>query len=157
MMLRADKNTPDRVFAELEELERKAIADGWSAKSFRSEAAKENGWVLYIQEGGKPAALLTGYYAAGEGDITNVAVSPEYRRRGLACELIAEFIRQLPDDAQEIFLEVRESNIPAIELYRKCGFEQVGIRKGFYVNPRENAIVMKKVCFTKINHLRNQF
>ncbi len=145
MMLRADNNTPDTVFSELEKLERNTVADGWSAESFRSEAKKENGWVLYIQENGKPAALLTGYYAAGEGDITNVAVSPEYRRRGFACELIAEFIRQLPADAQEIFLEVRESNIPAIELYRKCGFEQVGMRKGFYVNPRENALVMRKV------------
>lgn len=148
MMLRADGNTLPEVFNILAELERMTITgEGWSAESFRSEAEKENGYVLYIMEGNMITALLTGYYAVGEGDITNVAVHPEHRRRGLAKRLIAEFERLLPEDAQELFLEVRESNLPALSLYEKCGFERLAMRKKFYSDPCENAVVMKKnIC-----------
>ena len=145
MTLRADKNTHGEVFSALSELDKTAVgAEGWSAESFRSEAAKENGFVLYIMDGEAIIALLTGYSAVGEGDITNVAVLPGYRRRGLARELIAEFESLLPDDAENVFLEVRESNDPAIALYEKCGFERMSLRKNFYSAPRENAVVMRK-------------
>lgn len=145
MMLRADKNTPPEVFTALAKLEEMTITgEGWSAESFHSEAEKENGYVLYIMDGDTITALLTGYYAVGEGDITNVAVHPDHRRRGLAQQLIAEFEQILPEDAQEIFLEVRESNLAALSLYEKCGFERLAVRKNFYSNPCENAVVMKK-------------
>lgn len=134
-----------RIFESLAALEKITVGEeGWSAESFRSEAEKDNGYVLCIFCEDCVAALLTGYYAAGEGDITNVAVAPEHRRKGLAQRLIAEFERLLPDDSENIFLEVRESNTPAIELYKKCGFEKLSIRKNFYANPCENAIVMMK-------------
>ncbi|MBQ8297165.1 MAG: ribosomal protein S18-alanine N-acetyltransferase [Ruminococcus sp.] len=145
MLQRADRSTSAELFAALAELEKITVGqDGWSAESFRSEAAKENGFVLYIMDGNNVIALLTGYSAYGEGDITNVAVHPGYRRKGLAQKLIAEFERLLPEDSEEIFLEVRESNSPAIALYEKCGFEILSVRKNFYSNPCENAIVMKK-------------
>lgn len=138
-------NTPSNVFDALAALEKITVGeDGWSASSFRSEAEKENGYVLCIFDNDRIAALLTGYYAVGEGDITNVAVAPEYRRRGLAQKLIAEFEILLPGDSEEIFLEVRESNFPAIALYEKCGFEKISVRKNFYSSPRENAVIMKK-------------
>lgn len=136
---------PQELAAALEKLEKITVGQsGWSSSAFISEAAKDNGYVLYIMEKDDVIALLTGYYAAGEGDITNVAVHPNYRRRGLAVRLVSEFERLLPDDAEEIFLEVRESNLPAGKLYEKCGFEFLSMRKNFYSNPRENAVVMKK-------------
>lgn len=142
---RADMNTLPNVFDALSELDKSTVgAEGWSAESFRSEAVKENGYVLYIVQEESVIALLTGYSAVGEGDVTNVAVLPEYCRRGLAGQLIAEFERLLPVDAESIFLEVRESNAPAIALYEKCGFERLSVRKNFYSSPRENAIVMRK-------------
>lgn len=138
-------NTLPNVFDALSELDKSTVgAEGWSAESFRSEAVKENGYVLYIVQEESVIALLTGYSAVGEGDVTNVAVLPEYRRKGLAGQLIAEFERLLPVDAESIFLEVRESNAPAIALYEKCGFERLSVRKNFYSSPRENAIVMRK-------------
>ncbi|MBE6862566.1 MAG: ribosomal-protein-alanine N-acetyltransferase [Ruminococcus sp.] len=144
-IIRADKNTAPEIFDALSALDKSVIPDGWSAESFRSEAEKENGYVLYFpDEKSGVCALLTAYSAFGEGDITNVAVSPVYRRQGLAVRLINELERLLPDDAEEIFLEVRESNIPAISLYEKCGFERLSIRKNFYDNPCENAVVMRK-------------
>lgn len=145
MMLRADKYTSGGVFAALADLERIAVGvEGWSEESFRSEALKENGFVLYIMQGDAVIALLTGYTAVGEGDITNVAVHPDHRRKGLARQLIAEFEKLLPVDAEAVFLEVRESNAPAVALYEKCGFERLSVRKNFYSSPQENAVVMRK-------------
>lgn len=133
------------LFAELSSLDRLCVGtEGWSADSFESEAAKDNGIVLYISENERIIALICGYYAVGEGDITSVAVHPDFRRRGLALRLISEFEAMLPDDAEDIFLEVRESNSAAVSLYEKCGFKAISIRKNFYDSPVENAIVMKK-------------
>lgn len=120
-------------------------AEGWSAESFRSEVEKENGIVLYIADGDNIAALLSGYTAVGEADITSVAVAPEYRRRGLALQLMERFGELLPEDTESIFLEVRESNTAAIALYEKCGFLKLSVRKNFYSAPRENAVVMQKI------------
>ena len=112
--------------------------------SFRSEVLKENGIVIYITDDGEVTALLSGYTAVGEADITSVAVSPEYRRRGYALMLMEYFEKLLPEDTESIFLEVRQSNVAAITLYERCGFERVGIRKNFYRAPVEDAIVMIK-------------
>ena len=144
-IIRAGKDTDISVFEQLSALDRSAVgSEGWSAESFRSEAEKENGAVLYITDGDEVVALLSGYSAVGEGDITSVAVDPRYRRRGLAKMLIDEFAGLLPDDTEGIFLEVRESNAAAIALYEKCGFERLSVRKNFYDAPRENAVVMVK-------------
>lgn len=133
------------IFEQLSELDRLCVgAEGWSAESFRSETEKETGHVLYIMDGERVIALLSGYHAVGEGDITSVAVHPDHRRKGLAEKLMNAFEHSLPEDTESIFLEVRESNAPAIALYEKCGFVRLAIRKNFYDNPRENAVVMEK-------------
>lgn len=75
-----------------------------------------------------------------EREILNVAVDPKMRRCGLASELIRSAMRRWPGTH---FLEVRESNGPARELYRKLGFKEVGTRPGYYDNPIESAIVMR--------------
>ncbi|MCR5075985.1 MAG: ribosomal protein S18-alanine N-acetyltransferase [Ruminococcus sp.] len=129
----------------LSELDRLCVgAEGWSAESFMSEAAKDNGIVLFIMEGDRIAALLSGYTAVGEADITSVAVHPDFRRRGYALALMKRFEELLPAGTEDIFLEVRESNAGAIALYEKCGFERLSVRKNFYTLPRENAVVMRK-------------
>ncbi|MBE6865132.1 MAG: ribosomal-protein-alanine N-acetyltransferase [Ruminococcus flavefaciens] len=135
----------EEIAEQLSELDKMCVgADGWSADSFRSEAEKDNGYVLYVVDNENVIALLSGYSAVGEADITSIAVHPEYRRKGLALRLIERFIEMIPDDAESIFLEVRESNAPAIALYEKCGFERLSVRKNFYSQPRENAVVMQK-------------
>lgn len=144
-LLKVSGKTDGDIFDRLSVLDRKCVGcDGWSADSFRSEVKKENGIVLCFRDNNNVIALLSGYFAEGEGDITSVAVEPDFRRNGLAQRLIAEFERLLPDSTENIFLEVRESNAPAINLYRKCGFEKLSVRKNFYINPRENAVVMVK-------------
>ena len=140
-----DSDFSDDIFEQLSALDKLCVgADGWSADSFRSEAEKNTGHILYITDSGKVIALLSGYHAVGEGDITSVAVHPDYRRKGLAKKLIEKFENSLPEDTESIFLEVRESNCGAIALYEKCGFERLSVRKNFYSQPRENAVVMQK-------------
>lgn len=142
---RADKDSPYALFEELSALDKLCVgAEGWSAESFRSETEKTDGFVLYIEENGAVVALLCGYHAVGEGDITSVAVNPEYRRRGLALRLMERFEELLPEDTESIFLEVRESNSPALALYEKCGFSRIAVRRNFYTDPVENAVVMSK-------------
>lgn len=140
-----DSDFSDDIFEQLSALDKLCVgADGWSADSFRSEAEKDTGHILYITDSGNVIALLSGYHAVGEGDITSVAVHPDYRRKGLAKKLIEKFENRLPEDTESIFLEVRESNCGAIALYEKCGFERLSVRKNFYSQPRENAVVMQK-------------
>lgn len=145
MMLKADKDTPLDIFEKLAELEKICIPDGWSAKGFKTEAEKDNGIVLYtLEDNGEISSFLTAYTAIGEADITNVVVNPHYRRKGFAQMLISELEKIIPKNTEDIFLEVRESNSPAINLYIKSGFEQIAVRKNFYSNPVENAVIMKK-------------
>ncbi len=142
---RAEKNTPTEIFRQLSELDKLCVgADGWSADSFISEAARESGIVLYAAENMQIAGLICGCFGADQSDITSIAVAPEYRRQGIANDLINEFISLLPNMTESIFLEVRESNSAAIALYKKSGFEQVSIRKRFYSAPDENALIMRK-------------
>lgn len=81
-----------------------------------------------------------------EGNIDNVAVSPAYRRRGIADALVENAVaRGRESGLAVLMLEVRASNIPAIRLYEKHGFVTVGRRKNYYTKPREDAILMTLV------------
>ncbi|MDE7364459.1 MAG: ribosomal protein S18-alanine N-acetyltransferase, partial [Ruminococcus sp.] len=133
------------VFSALSALDKKCIgAEGWSAESFQSEVEKDNGTVICCYDDMRIIGLICGYFAGDEADITSVAVDESYRRHGIAVQLMQEFENHLPEYISEIFLEVRESNVPAISLYNKCGFEKLSVRKNFYENPTENAVVMVK-------------
>ncbi len=86
------------------------------------------------------------------GEITNVAVHPDYRRKGIASSLVGNLIRICEiNKLLYLNLEVRESNCKAISLYNKLGFEKVGIRKNYYKNPTENAILMTKTFIERID------
>jgi ribosomal-protein-alanine N-acetyltransferase len=83
------------------------------------------------------------YLAGGEGEITNVAVAADFRRRGIGRALISELVaRAGKRGVSRIVLEVRVSNHPAIALYEQMGFCRVGTRKGFYDFPKEDADIM---------------
>lgn len=143
-IFRADKNSTESLFSRLSDLDKQCVGnDGWSAESFKSEAEKDNGIVLYFMKNDDVTGLICGYFAADEADITSVAVAPEYRRHGIAAKLMHEFLETLPNVTKCIFLEVRESNSAAIALYEKFGFEKLSIRKNFYSFPDENAVVMQ--------------
>lgn len=79
-----------------------------------------------------------------EGEIMNVAVRPDCRGRGFGKRLLKELLSQAKERGMDTFvLEVRKGNVPAIRLYTSLGFQTVGVRKGFYEAPREDALIMK--------------
>lgn len=131
--------------AEIAEIERQCFSDPWSENAFEDELNNPLAVYLVAHDDGRCTGYCGFWSVAGEGGITNVAVAPEYRRRGTGRALIEKMI----DTALELklsllTLEVRASNTAAQSLYEKYGFEKVGIRPNYYQNPRENAWIMTK-------------
>lgn len=133
------------IFGELSALDRICVGtDGWSARDFYDEAAKDGGIVLAMMDGERVIGAVAGFTASDTGEILTVATHPDYRRQGIADRLLAEFFSLVPDETENIALEVRSSNSAAISLYTKFGFEKMGIRKRFYRDPVEDADIMVK-------------
>lgn len=127
-------------------LEAELFTVPWSRQGFADILRRDDVLFLVAKASEKGEALLgyAGVYcAAGEGEITNVAVAPTARRRGVGRALLSALSERLA--ARGIFrlvLEVRVSNEPAICLYKQAGFQIVGERKRFYEKPVEDAYVM---------------
>ena len=132
---------------ELERLERICFSRPWSRKMLAEELDNECAAFLVAEDPGTKEVV--GYAGllvmADEGYITNVAVFPEYRRRGVAGQIIQVFDNFARGNRLAFLtLEVRPSNTAAVALYRKWGFEEVGRRKNYYELPREDALILTK-------------
>lgn len=134
---------PEDIFCVFKAEER-CFSDPWSSETIR--AGLENGletW-LVLEEEEKILGYCVFRVVAGEGELLRIAVLPEYQGRGLSKKLmgkVAEYSRE--KKAEIMFLEVRESNKRARNLYRSYGFLEEGIRKDYYCAPTENAVIMK--------------
>jgi ribosomal-protein-alanine N-acetyltransferase len=130
--------------AALVAIERRCFSDPWSEAAFREALSSDRTFALVAEGARGPAGYLIGREAGGSGEILNLAVAPELRRRGLGGALLekglVEFRRR---EASEVFLEVRESNHSAQALYLARGFRPVGQRAAYYRNPREDALVLR--------------
>lgn len=128
---------------QITQLESLCIPNPWSYEMFELEASRRGGVVLAaVDENGKVSGFLTAQQILDTADINNVAVHPDCRRQGIGRMLLKEFLSQA-QDVEQIFLEVRASNAPAIGLYEKHGFCRIGLRKGYYTNPAEDAVIMQ--------------
>ena len=144
-MIEIVKMNPDHVSA-VAELEKICFGtEAWSEKSVASELVnKLSLWLVAIDEG-TVAGYVGSQTVMGETDMMNVAVHPEYRRRGIAEALIIALVEALKEKESHVLtLEVRASNEPAISLYGKLGFAQAGRRKNYYRNPKEDALILRK-------------
>lgn len=128
-------------------IENACFSTPWSEASLKESLENENSHFYLAEADGETAGYIGVQIFSGEGYVTNVAVLPEYRRQGVATALINA---ALENDMEFLTLEVRESNVPAIELYKSLGFEKVGTRPNFYREPVENAILMTKYLKDKI-------
>ena len=125
-------------------LEKLCFADPWSLSSIASELNNPLAlWLVAVEDGD-----LIGYIGSqsvmGESDMMNVAVHPDHRRKGLGEMLVLALCEALSGENTSLALEVRSSNAPAISLYEKLGFVQVGLRRNYYRNPKEDALILRK-------------
>lgn len=126
-------------------LEAQIFSMPWSAAGFADTLPREDVIFLVAYEQDELLGYVGIYCTLDEGEITNVAVAPAARRRGIARALLTELKRQLAcRNVARIVLEVRVSNEPAIRLYEQLGFSVLGVRKNFYEKPTEDAYIM--VC-----------
>ncbi len=131
--------------AQVAELEKLCFADPWSENSIRSEVDNILALWMVALEDDRVVGYVGSQTVCGETDMMNIAVHPDYRRRGIAQSLIEVLIRELKNRGSIcLTLEVRCSNDSAIGLYEKMGFRQVGLRKNYYRNPREDALILRK-------------
>lgn len=136
------KATPDDAY-DLSLIENQCFSTPWSENSLREFVNTESSYVLTALVDDKTVGYIGMYHSFGEGDITNVAVMKDYRNLGIAKKLISELIALSRESGISVLrLEVRQSNISAISLYKKFGFFEVGIRKNYYSHPKENAVLM---------------
>ncbi len=124
-------------------LERVCFSSPWSEDGLKSEADNKFARFFVAFLDGKIAGYIGSHNVLGEVYITNVAVFPEFRRKGVGRALIEFLVNEMKaENANFVTLEVRKSNMSAVSLYEKCGFEKVGERKNFYEKPTEDAILM---------------
>lgn len=132
---------------ELEKLERICFSRPWSRRMLAEEL--ENQCAAFLVAEDSVSGRVLGYaglmVVADEGYITNVAVFPEYRRQGIAAQILQVFLQfAAANHLAFLTLEVRPSNAAAIALYQGFGFEEVGRRKNYYDLPKEDALILTK-------------
>ena len=126
-------------------IEASIFSKPWSEEGFRASLRLPNTVYLVALQDGILAGYIGMLYVLDEGEITNVAVSEEFRRQGIGEQLLCSLLKAGRTEGVVSFtLEVRESNGSARRLYRKLGFQEEGIRKNFYEKPTEDAILMWK-------------
>jgi [ribosomal protein S18]-alanine N-acetyltransferase len=127
----------------LGEIERRCFSDPWSETSFREALGSPWTFGLVAHAGPDILGYLIGREMAGTGEILNLAVTPDSRRRGVARALLRAGLTALRRRrVDEVYLEVRESNRSAQALYLSAGFRPVGQRAAYYRNPNEDALVL---------------
>ena len=130
---------------QIAELEKICFSDSWSENSIASELNSRLSDWLVVTEGEQVVAYVGSQTVIDSSDMMNIAVHPDFRRKGIALALIETLETCLRSRGSKmLLLEVRDSNAPAITLYEKLGFTQVGLRKNYYRNPKEDARILRK-------------
>jgi ribosomal-protein-alanine N-acetyltransferase len=129
----------------IETIEQRAYPTPWSRSMFASELAKPTSICLGAFEGDELLGYVINSRYVDAWHVMNVAVDPDRRRRGVATSLLERLFELTRDDERRGYtLEVRFSNEDAIRLYEKLGFEPRGIRRGYYTDNKEDALIMWK-------------
>ena len=138
--MKIQKLTPDYVSA-VAAIEKRCFSNPWSETAVNAELENHCSEIYIALVDGTAAGYANIYTVLDEMDIVRVAVLPEYRRQGIAAEILKTV---LAEKQGTFYLDVRESNHPAISLYKSLGFVDTGVRKNYYTNPTENAILMMR-------------
>jgi ribosomal-protein-alanine N-acetyltransferase len=129
----------------LAELDALCFSDPWTREGLKAELSSDTARFAVAVLGGRAVGCAGMHCVCGECYIDKVAVHPDFRRQGIAQALVQYLIDcAMEQNGEFITLEVRQSNAPAIALYKKLGFEPVGVRPGFYSEPKEDALLMTR-------------
>jgi ribosomal-protein-alanine N-acetyltransferase len=127
------------------EIEHGSFSNPWTAEMFRAEIEHTSVSRVYAVRAasGRVVAFCTVWLVFDEVHINNLAVHPTLRRRGLGIALLRHVLREgARQGARRATLEVRRSNLAALELYRTLGFAVAGTRRAYYTNPNEDALIL---------------
>ncbi len=124
-------------------MERLYFTDAWSEKSILETMKQPQAFILVAEENAEMVGYCIVYFAMDEAEIARIAVEASKRKQGVGQELLRATCRAgIQQGVERLLLDVRESNVPALNLYRSFGFVEDGIRKNFYQNPTEHAVLM---------------
>lgn len=127
-------------------LEKRIFSDAWSERGIRETLEQNNVIVLGTWDEYCMIGYVILYYVLDEGEIARIAVDAEYRRQGAAGRLMQCLQKKCEEKGiKRIMLDVRIGNNPAITFYQAQGFEKDGIRRGYYANPTEDALLMSQI------------
>lgn len=136
-----DENDINKIAA----LEREIFSDPWSANAIGETLSQKNTVLLGAWQNEHLAGYLIVYYVLDEGEIARIAVESSCRRQGVAGHMMLALENFCEEKGiVNLMLDVRESNEAAIAFYKGCGFVEDGIRKDFYTDPKEDAILMSR-------------
>ncbi len=125
------------------ELEEAVFPDAWKIKDIFSYICMPDGMCYAAVADGKVVAYILGRVIPPEGEVYRIATREGYRRRGIAYRLLDYAVKcQKGRGLESLFLEVRSRNVPARNLYHSYGFREVGLRKNYYSDPTDDAVVM---------------
>ena len=130
---------------QIAELEKLCFNDPWSVNSIASELDNRLSFWLVAVENDCVLGYIGSQTVLGETDMMNIATHPDHRKQGIAAALIEALIAGLKErGSHSLMLEVRASNEAAISVYRRLDFVEVGKRKNYYRNPKEDALILRK-------------
>ncbi len=137
------RDLEERDLSYVVEIAKQSFTIPWSLKSFKKELSCDSSILKVAEIEGEIVGYAVFRRVLDEVELLSVAVSPPFRRKGIATKLIKETLKEIKDAIKACFLEVRVSNEGAIRLYEKLGFLKIGIRKKYYFFPEEDAIIMR--------------
>lgn len=140
-------------------IERSTFSDPWSETSFRDVVAHSRMYFACVCEdaaedrgAGRVLGYVVAWFAGGQGEIANLAVDPELRGHGIGSALLdAALDEAKKQGTEEVFLEVRDSNLRARQLYESRGFVEVGRRRRYYRHPVEDAVILRRTEPAAVN------
>lgn len=127
------------------EIELESFTMPWSEITFRGLLRRSDADLFVAEADGRLVGYAVFWAVLDEGELGNVSVASAYRRRGIGAILVDTVLKRAAErGVRDVYLEVRVSNVGAQELYDRFGFEQVGRRRNYYIQPVEDAFVMRK-------------
>ncbi len=126
------------------ELEKECFSLPWSSDALLEEINNPNAHFLVAKGvGGEILGYIGCHFVLDEASITNIAVFSKHRNKGVGKALLKALLKEAKNsEISKIYLEVRESNTPAINLYKAMDFKEISVRKNFYSKPTENALIL---------------